>query len=595
MKHTGNIINLRTVGDIGTWLNDPNNVYIGRNSKWGNPYRVRGINGRYKAVASYKRYLQNNENLRKCVKELKGKRLGCWCSPKRCHGEILHQFAGNTPEYQRSSKMSSPTNEKVDAKLDQQVTEALQTMNNFLEDLGHDISGTHLPIPNNVDTPSLLTISTNETSKLYETLLESIPSSNNSFDLTANEVSLQPPCNQHVFGLTKSEKFELDYKLKPHHSNLSQSLQSLPSLSSPQNFLVERKCVSAPVSPIKRPDDIFSTNSVVEDTITITPNSFQYNSTTRESNSSNEQNECQDADATRKILVFLANKVDLLSVNINTIQYNLNKITETLQMAVQNEMPETVRNVEKAVYNKYNYMESKLDNYKSITDKEFQEIKMENAQLKEKLENYILQETERNNLMKECINNSPTLPCITDILPLREELEQKLLDIDTRLIECEQYSRRENLIISGIPNSVTQSHLERKVIDILALIGLNLIPDDISACHRLYNPPGSQYPAKVVVRFCNRKVVNFCLQHREDLQHKAYQQLRLNLRFFDSLCAKNEETIRICKWLRNANKIHDFYIRNGFVKIVTEEHGRPVKISHPELLRKKFDGVPTVI
>ena len=41
-------------------------------------------------------------------------------------------------------------------------------------------------------------------------------------------------------------------------------------------------------------------------------------------------------------------------------------------------------------------------------------------------------------------------------------LQENLFDVDCRLIEVEQYSRRENLIISGIPDSVPQRDLEKK-------------------------------------------------------------------------------------------------------------------------------------
>ena len=171
-------------------------------------------------------------------------------------------------------------------------------------------------------------------------------------------------------------------------------------------------------------------------------------------------------------------------------------------------------------------------------------------------------------------------------------MEKKLFDIDVRLVECEQYSRRENLIISGILDAVDQKHLQQKVLQILGTIGLYLIPDDISACHRLYKPPDSQYPAKVVVRFVNIKIVNFCLEHKKDLQQQASHQMRLNLRFYESLCSKNEESLRICKWLNQQNKIHDHYLRNGFVKLVAEENGISRKVKHPDLLRKEFPGIP---
>ena len=90
-------------------------------------------------------------------------------------------------------------------------------------------------------------------------------------------------------------------------------------------------------------------------------------------------------------------------------------------------------------------------------------------------------------------------------------------------------------------------------------------------------------------------VRSFCLEHRDDLQQKAYSQLKLNLRFFDSICAKNEESLRICKWLKRQNMIHDFYTRNGFVKVVGAEHSRPWKVTNPDILRKMFVDIPTAI
>ena len=228
-------------------------------------------------------------------------------------------------------------------------------------------------------------------------------------------------------------------------------------------------------------------------------------------------------------------------------------------------------------------------------DKKVQDLTAENTQLQEKLNKYISEETERDERIRECINNSAHVPNpldLTDLSALKEELETKIFDLDVRLIECEQYSRRESLVISGIPDSVNQKQLQEKVIKILSTIGLEVYPDDISACHRLYNPPDSQFPAKVVVRFLNRKIVNFCMEHRDDLQQQVSRQMRLNLRFYESLCSKNEESLRICKWLKQQNKIHDHYLRNGFVKLVTEENRRPQKVKHPSLLRKNFAGNP---
>ena len=84
---------------------EPGNIYIGREtwhlsgSKWGNPFRIENDN-REEVIELFKEYFLNNAELRNAVTELQGKKLGCWCAPKQCHGEFLHLMAGNSPIYQ---------------------------------------------------------------------------------------------------------------------------------------------------------------------------------------------------------------------------------------------------------------------------------------------------------------------------------------------------------------------------------------------------------------------------------------------------------------------------------------------------------------
>ena len=68
-------------------------VYIGRGTKWGNPYKI-GLDGtRSQVIAKFEAYLIENEELMKEVKRLKGKTLGCHCAPRACHGHVLARFA----------------------------------------------------------------------------------------------------------------------------------------------------------------------------------------------------------------------------------------------------------------------------------------------------------------------------------------------------------------------------------------------------------------------------------------------------------------------------------------------------------------------
>ncbi len=66
-------------------------VYIGRPSKWGNPFPL--FLGRAKCIEAYEKYLLSNDKLFADLHELKGKVLGCYCAPLACHGDVLAKYA----------------------------------------------------------------------------------------------------------------------------------------------------------------------------------------------------------------------------------------------------------------------------------------------------------------------------------------------------------------------------------------------------------------------------------------------------------------------------------------------------------------------
>jgi len=78
---------------------DPNSyTYIGRGSKWGNPYtHLKGktkaqfqVIDREESIEKYEEWIRQQPNLINDLHELKGKRLGCYCVPYyHCHGEVL--------------------------------------------------------------------------------------------------------------------------------------------------------------------------------------------------------------------------------------------------------------------------------------------------------------------------------------------------------------------------------------------------------------------------------------------------------------------------------------------------------------------------
>lgn len=64
-------------------------VYIGRPSKWGNPFVIGKDGSREEVMAKYREYILTRKDLLDSLHELEGKRLGCFCAPLSCHGDVL--------------------------------------------------------------------------------------------------------------------------------------------------------------------------------------------------------------------------------------------------------------------------------------------------------------------------------------------------------------------------------------------------------------------------------------------------------------------------------------------------------------------------
>lgn len=74
---------------------DEFDVRIDRKSKWGNPFVIGEDGNRAEVVEKYREWLVDQPVLLKAIAagELDGKRLGCWCAPELCHGDVLADFA----------------------------------------------------------------------------------------------------------------------------------------------------------------------------------------------------------------------------------------------------------------------------------------------------------------------------------------------------------------------------------------------------------------------------------------------------------------------------------------------------------------------
>jgi hypothetical protein len=77
---------------------EPHDVYIGRPSMWGNPFKEDDGGTRTKIIRQYKEWLMYDPEaaeLRLNLHQLEGKTLGCWCKPKACHGDVIVELLNN--------------------------------------------------------------------------------------------------------------------------------------------------------------------------------------------------------------------------------------------------------------------------------------------------------------------------------------------------------------------------------------------------------------------------------------------------------------------------------------------------------------------
>ena len=71
----------------------PGAVYIGRPTKWGNPFVI-GRNGtREDVISKYEDWVVTQPELMQALHELRGKDLVCFCAPQACHGDVLLRLA----------------------------------------------------------------------------------------------------------------------------------------------------------------------------------------------------------------------------------------------------------------------------------------------------------------------------------------------------------------------------------------------------------------------------------------------------------------------------------------------------------------------
>jgi hypothetical protein len=68
-------------------------VYVGRPSKWGNPFTIGRDGSRAEVIEKFRAWVVDRPELMAALPELRGRNLMCWCAPAPCHADVLLELA----------------------------------------------------------------------------------------------------------------------------------------------------------------------------------------------------------------------------------------------------------------------------------------------------------------------------------------------------------------------------------------------------------------------------------------------------------------------------------------------------------------------
>jgi len=165
------------------------------------------------------------------------------------------------------------------------------------------------------------------------------------------------------------------------------------------------------------------------------------------------------------------------------------------------------------------------------------------------------------------------------------------------IVEMQQYVRRNNIEIVGIPESIRQDELESKVIDLASDLSIQITKDDIEACHRLAkksndsNNGRRSEPRRTIVRFVNRKHSEIFLRKKKNLKDRDLTYIGLNqhkIYINNNLCNYNRMLWGCAKRLFDKKLICRFWTYNGIITIKTSDDKSPDRISHISDLEHLF-------
>ena len=169
--------------------------------------------------------------------------------------------------------------------------------------------------------------------------------------------------------------------------------------------------------------------------------------------------------------------------------------------------------------------------------------------------------------------------------------KNQIVNLERQCWSNEQYSRRECLEISGIPDGTEDQKLEETVLNVFQKIDVPVQPENVEACHWLKSRNGQK---KVIIKFSKRKDVERVRNAKRKLKTTNLKSLNISSPVFinDSLCHYYKVLWSKCKKLLSGGFINAFWFTGSMFRVKLTESSRPSNVSHLVDLEEIFPGNP---
>ena len=160
------------------------------------------------------------------------------------------------------------------------------------------------------------------------------------------------------------------------------------------------------------------------------------------------------------------------------------------------------------------------------------------------------------------------------------DLESKVISLESDHNSLEQYGGRNNIEICGILGSFPNQNLERKVIKILVGIDFIVSANDIEACYRMGSSVNNS--RRRITQFTNRKFVEKAFLNWSKLRKITSTSPNYNIFTNENLTLRNSKIAFLFRKLKRANHIEKTFTRNGTVHVSIPgiQRGKVLKIYH---------------